>query len=232
MPKGLQNQTQMVSKWWSGIDFSDLGETLILNDPTTFWHDYLCSGSPRITTIPQKTTHVECILKKHSPNDNLYENQWKLSSKNDSVETPFSTKFSEMTPLALKAPQIHPRLTKDIQNWEKGCPKRSLLGALVFIFRHLTCAGVRFVVVPIPRRDRHSAPVYHLCRKGNALGSRALLQRHSWQFCSSATQPPNMFSEFWLRCCSRHAGNPNGTVAECARSAFGYIFPKLRRQSR
>jgi len=148
----------------------------------------------------------------------------KNESKNDSVEIPFSTKFYEMTPLALKAPQIHPRVTKDIQNWEKGCPRRSLLGALVFIFRHLTCAGVRFVVVSIPRRDRHSAPVYHLCRKGNALGSRALLQRHSWQFCSSATQPPNMFSEFWLRRCSRHEKNLNGTVAKCARSAFVYIY--------
>ena len=144
-----------------------------------------------------------------------------MKSTNGSAETPFSNKFSEMTPLALKAPQIHPRLTKDIQNWEKGCPKTSLLGALVFTFRHLTRAGVLFVVVSIPRRDRHSTPVYHLCRKGNALGSRAPLQRHSWQLCSSATQPPNMFSEFGLRRCSRHAGNPNGTVAECARSAFG-----------
>ena len=148
------------------------------------------------------------MLKKHSPKEYLYENQWKTSSKTDSVETPFSNKFSEMTPLALKALQTHPRMAKDVQNWGKGCPRRSLLGALAFIFRPLTRDGVPFVVMSIRRQDR--------------LGSRVLLQRHSWQFCSSATQPHNMISDFWLRSCSRHAKNLNGTVAECARSAFGY----------
>ena len=63
-----------------------------------------------------------------------------------------------MTPLALIAP-LHPRMAKDIQNWEKGCPRGSLLGALVFIFRPLTRAGVLFVVVSIRRRDRHSTPI-------------------------------------------------------------------------
>ena len=51
MPKGLQNPSPMASKRCSGIDFSALGETLILNDPTAFSHDYSCSGKPRITTI-------------------------------------------------------------------------------------------------------------------------------------------------------------------------------------
>ena len=99
-----------------------------------------------------------------------------MKSQNGSAETPFSNKFSEMAPLALKAPQIHPRLTKDIQNWEKGCPRRSLLGALVFIFRHLTCAGARFVIVSIPRRDRHSAPVYTCVEKAMRL-DRALFYK-------------------------------------------------------
>ena len=50
MPKGFKNGVKMGVWGTTFPNFSEIGETLILNDPTAFWLDYWCSGCPRIQT--------------------------------------------------------------------------------------------------------------------------------------------------------------------------------------
>ena len=96
-PKGRQNNVKMDVWGTTFPNVSEIDETLILNDPTTFWLDYWCSGRPGIQTNSMKNHTCKTHAKKTTFGTSFVQKVWKRGWVFSAVRGPNPVSYTHLT---------------------------------------------------------------------------------------------------------------------------------------